>query len=151
MTRWIVLLVLGVTAARGAAPDRGLVVAERVAKLTRDSSWKLVRSVPIGFTTYHPQGMVKIGDTLYVSSVEVRVPTRRLPQNVDGHDRDAGEGVGHLFKIDMAGNRSPIFRSEKAPSTIPAASITTGRTSGSRWPSIGRTVDRLFIASILKP
>jgi hypothetical protein len=41
------------------------------------------------FTTYHPQGMVKVGDTLFVSSVEVR---------------DAGEGAGHLFKIDMAGN-----------------------------------------------
>ena len=48
--------------------------------------------------------MVKIGDTLFVSSVEVKVPTRRLPQPVDGYDRDAGEGVGHLFKIDMAGN-----------------------------------------------
>ena len=48
--------------------------------------------------------MVKIGDALFVSSVEIKVRTRRFPQPVDGYDRDAGEGVGHLFKIDMAGN-----------------------------------------------
>ena len=87
-----------------AAPaDTQSTIAERVAKLTRDSSWKLVASVPIAFTTYHPQGMVKIGDTLFVSSVEIKVPTRRLPRPVDGYDRDTGEGVGHLFKIDMTG------------------------------------------------
>ncbi len=59
--------------------------------LTRGSPWTLAASVPIAFRTFHPQGMVKIGETLFVSSVEVI-------------DRDAGQGVGHLFKIDMAGN-----------------------------------------------
>ena len=48
--------------------------------------------------------MVKIGDTLFVSSVEIKVPTKRFPQPVDGYDRDTGEGVGHLFKIDLKGN-----------------------------------------------
>ncbi len=84
--------------------DSRLTIADRVAGLTRDSSWKPVASVPMRFPTYHPQGMVKIGDTLYLSSVEIKVPPRRLPQTVNGYDRDAGEGVGHLFKIDMAGN-----------------------------------------------
>lgn len=78
-------------------------VADRVRKLTRDSSWKLVASVPIAFTTHHPQGMVKIGDTLFVSSVEVKVRPVRLPRPVNGHGRDTGQGIGHLFKIDMAG------------------------------------------------
>jgi hypothetical protein len=59
--------------------------------LTRASSWTRVTSVPIAFRTFHPQGMVKIGETLFVSSVEVI-------------DRDAGKGVGHLFAIDKAGN-----------------------------------------------
>jgi len=84
--------------------DTKSIIAERVMTLTRDSAWKLVASVPIGFVTHHPQGMVKIGQTLYVSSVEIKVPTRRLPQPIDGYDRDTGAGVGHLFKIDMAGN-----------------------------------------------
>jgi hypothetical protein len=47
--------------------------------------------------------MVKIGDTLFLSSVEVRVPTRRGPQPDSRHDRDTGAGVGHLFKVDMSG------------------------------------------------
>jgi hypothetical protein len=105
MIRSIVLLALSVATASGAAADRGTVIAERVVKLTRDSSWTLVTSVPMAFTTHHPQGMVKIGDTLFVSSVEIRVPTNRFPQPVEGYDRDAGAGVGHLFKVDMAGNR----------------------------------------------
>lgn len=84
--------------------DTRSIIADRVMKLTRDSSWKLAASVPIGFVTHHPQGMVKIGQTLYVSSVEIKMRTRRLPQRVDGHDRDTGDGVGHLFKLDMSGN-----------------------------------------------
>jgi hypothetical protein len=66
-------------------------VAERVMTLTRASSWTLAASVPIAFRTFHPQGMVKIGETLFVSSVEVL-------------DREAGKGIGHLFKIDEAGH-----------------------------------------------
>lgn len=64
----------------------GAVVADRVARLTRTTKWMRVAAVPIGFNTFHPQGMVKIGGSFFVSSVEV-------------HDRDAGKGVGHLFKI----------------------------------------------------
>ncbi len=97
-------LVMVFTAAAASQSDVRSTVAERVMTLTRDSSWKLVKSLPITFTTHHPQGMVKIGETLFVSSVEIKVRTRRLPQPVDGHDRDTGEGAGHLFKIDMAGN-----------------------------------------------
>jgi Family of unknown function (DUF6454) len=78
-------------------------VADRVTKLTRDSEWNLVRSVPVAFTTHHPQGMVKIGDTYFVSSVEIKVRTRRFAQPVGGHDRDTGEGAGHLFKMDSDG------------------------------------------------
>ena len=84
---WTVLAV----ALSAASPDARSIVAARVLKLTRTSSWTLVRSVPIAFRTFHPQGMVKIGETLFVSSVEVI-------------DREAGKGVGHLFKIDQAGN-----------------------------------------------
>ncbi len=71
--------------------------------LTRDSSWTRVASIPVAFRTYHPQGMVKIGDTFFVSSVEVRDPTKRFLALVGGYDRDTGAGIGHLFKIDGAG------------------------------------------------
>ena len=67
------------------------VLADRVMALTRQSQWTRVAAIPITFRTFHPQGLVKIGDRLFVSSVEV-------------HDRAAGKGVGHLYQIDMRGN-----------------------------------------------
>lgn len=93
---------LSVVLAAGQIGDRTVLV-DRVRTLTRESAWTLVKSVPIAFTTHHPQGMVKIGDTLFVSSVEIKVRTRRYPKPIDGFDRDTGEGVGHLFKMDSSG------------------------------------------------
>jgi len=72
------------------AADRLSALTERVTALTRDAAWKLTASVPIAFRTFHPQGMVKVGDTFFVSSVEVR-------------NRNSGEGTGHLFRIDKSG------------------------------------------------
>ena len=89
-TRATIAACAAAAVALSSAPgDARSVVAERVQKLTRASSWTAVASVPIAFRTFHPQGMVKIGETLFVSSVDGK--------------RDAAEGVGHLFKIDMAG------------------------------------------------
>ena len=85
-----ILLTAAAVALAVMQPDARSIVADRVQTLTRSSSWTLAASVPIAFRTFHPQGMVKIGATLFVSSVEVI-------------DRDAGKGVGHLFKIDMRG------------------------------------------------
>jgi hypothetical protein len=78
-------------------------VAERVMSLTRESRWNAAGAVPVRFVTHHPQGMVRIGDAFYVSAVEVTVPGKRYPRPVDGYDRDPGEGIGHLFKIDSGG------------------------------------------------
>jgi hypothetical protein len=96
-------LTAAMVAATGQGPARHA-VADLVQGLTRETVWNLVESVPMKFTTFHPQGLVKIGDTLFVSSVEVKVRTRRFAQPIDGYDRDAGEGIGHLFKADRQGN-----------------------------------------------
>ena len=87
------LIALTVVAVNGqtAVPWSRSVLAERVTVLTRNSNWKLVASIPVRFRTFHPQGMVRIGETFFVSSVEVK-------------DREAGRGIGHLYKIDAAGN-----------------------------------------------
>src|SRR4051812_68106 len=86
----IVIIAAVVSALVAAQSDSPSMVAERVMKLTRGSTWTLVSSTPIAFRTFHPQGMVKIGETIFVSSVEV-------------FNREAAMGVGHLFKIDTAG------------------------------------------------
>jgi Family of unknown function (DUF6454) len=96
---------MAIALAAAAQPgDTRSIVAERVMTLTRESAWTRVASVPVKFTTHHPQGMVRIGETFFVSSVEVKVGTRRFAKPVDGYDRDTGEGIGHLFKIDREGN-----------------------------------------------
>jgi Family of unknown function (DUF6454) len=86
------LMILAVVAEIGriGAADKRSLLTEHVTALTRDSAWTLTASVPIAFRTFHPQGMVKIGEAFFVSSVEVR-------------NRDAGEGTGHLFRIDKTG------------------------------------------------
>lgn len=84
-----------------AGPDA--MVSDRVKMLTRGTQWRQVAAIPLGFDTQHPQGMVKIGDDFYVSSVEIKTPTKRFAQLQDGYDRDTGEGVGHLFKFDKTG------------------------------------------------
>jgi uncharacterized protein DUF6454 len=93
----VVFLAVAAMATGQPSPANGL--AERVGRLTRDSSWKLVTSIPVAFPTHHPQGLVKVGGTFFVSSVEVRVPTVRFEKPVDGYDRDTGQGLGHLFKM----------------------------------------------------
>jgi hypothetical protein len=112
------LALTGAAIALSAAAPAGTrsMIAERVAKLTRSSRWTPAASVPIRFRTFHPQGMVRIGDTLFVSSVEVTAPTRRAPQPAGGYDRDAGAGVGHLFKID--GNGALIAEIKLGEGTI---------------------------------
>jgi len=103
----IVAVVLALTASVSAdaqTASAGAVVSERVKKLTRGTQWRQVAAIPVNFNTFHPQGMVKIGDNFYVSSVDIRTPTKRFPQLQDGYDRDTGEGVGHLFKLDLKGN-----------------------------------------------
>jgi hypothetical protein len=100
----VILGLVGVAPVTVAAEADRTALAERVTKLSRGTQWKPVKAIPINFLTHHPQGMVKIGDMLFVSSVEIKVPTKRFPQPVDGYDRDTGQGVGHLFKIDMEGN-----------------------------------------------
>jgi hypothetical protein len=102
----LLMIVMASTLTPGiSAEDNRSLLAERVITLTRDTRWTLASRIVVAFKTFHPQGMVKIGDTYIVSSVEVRVPPKRLPAAAaaDGHDRDTGEGVGHLFKINGAG------------------------------------------------
>ena len=81
---------LAATSAAIGLADSASTLAERVKLLTRESPWKLAGSVKMTFDTYHPQGLVKTRDGFIVSSVEV-------------YDREAGKGVGHVFKVNAAG------------------------------------------------
>ena len=99
----IACLAIGAGLAAQSPPGDRQAFIDRLTRLTRDSRWIPRESVPVAFTTHHPQGMVKIGDALFVSSVEITRRTVRFPAPVNGYDRDTGEGVGHLFKMDLSG------------------------------------------------
>lgn len=63
MSLLAVCLVWAFGLARAAGPDT--VVSDRVKPLTRAMSWRQTGAIPVNFNTYHPQGMVKIGDVYY--------------------------------------------------------------------------------------
>ena len=92
---------LAAPSARAMGPD--VAVGERVKQLTRGTPWTPAGTLQLAFDTHHPQGMVKVGDYWYVSSVEITKPTQRFATPAGGLDRDTGEGVGHLFKVDAHG------------------------------------------------
>ena len=133
------------------AIDRA-VVGERFRTLTRDSAWTPVAQVPLKFTTHHPQGMIKLGDTLFLSSVEIKLRTTRFASPKDGYDRDTGAGVGHLFKVDLrpgsAGGllSSPTRSLAKARCITRAALISMAHTSGCPSPNTGLN-SRLIVYS----
>jgi uncharacterized protein DUF6454 len=87
----LIVVIAGVSLA-AVQPNSRSAVAERVTQLTRDTAWKPVSTLPVKFMTHHPQGMVKIGNDVFVSSV------------------DKIRGVGHLFKIGPDGNRLADIR-----------------------------------------
>ncbi|MBA2668104.1 MAG: hypothetical protein H0U69_13830 [Trueperaceae bacterium] len=88
------------TGSAGAQAD----LVERFRSIDRGSSWQLVSAEIVNFQTFHTQGMTRVGDAFFMSSVEIVVRTERYPELRDGLDRTAGEGMGHLFKFDLDGN-----------------------------------------------
>jgi hypothetical protein len=73
--------------------------SETFERLTSTADWKLVRETRLKFRTYHPQGLLKIGDRFLLSSVET----------FKGSNGDAAPGLrsrsgrGHLFLFDQDG------------------------------------------------
>src|SRR5688572_23608041 len=78
-----VAVVVAMGARQSSDLDGGETV-RRIAGLSRSSVWKRVGAVRLGFAAFHPQGMVKIGNTFHMTSV----------------DRT---GLGYLFKFDGSG------------------------------------------------
>lgn len=78
-------------------------LAEAFMKVTRSTKWEQVAAHEVAFPTFHPQGFAKVGDELFMSSVEIIEPTERYELPREGMDRSAGKGRGHLFKMSAEG------------------------------------------------
>ena len=78
-------------------------LTNEIRELSRTTKWRLVSSTKLMFPSFHPQGMVKIGDRYYLSSVEVLEKPEQLKSPENGFDRTTGKGIGHLFTFDSSG------------------------------------------------
>jgi hypothetical protein len=95
-------LALALIAAGPAVAQEG--IPERFMALSRSGAeWRQVAAIPLAFATHHPQGMARIGDRFYLSSVEIIERTERFPAPRDGLDRTPGRGRGLLFEVDAEG------------------------------------------------
>lgn len=84
-------------------PKRTVTTYQYLDKIMKDPSWQLTDSIALNFVTYHTQGLTKVGNFYYLSSVKIIRSTKKyeLPQN--GFDRDNGEGAGYIFKFGADG------------------------------------------------
>jgi hypothetical protein len=78
-------------------------IAEDFKQLSRDSAWEQIEKIDLQFNTYHPQGMTKIEDLYYMSSVEIIEKPVKYDKPRDGYDRTPGKGIGHLFVFNNQG------------------------------------------------
>lgn len=85
------------------ADDGGSALESIKSNLNANSVWELVNAQPLHFPSHHPQGLVKIGNDFYLSSVETTQPPTRIETPQAGFDRTSGEGIGHLFRFSETG------------------------------------------------
>ncbi len=71
--------------------------------LNSDTNWSLLQATPLQFAVHHPQGMTRVGDVFYMTSVETQSRPERIDDDDAAYDRATGSGVGHLFKFDING------------------------------------------------
>jgi Family of unknown function (DUF6454) len=91
------------TGGQTAKPSRDEPLVGAFQQLNRSTPWQLVDRIALDFETYHPQGLIAVGDRLFMSSVEVLEAPVRYPQPVDGYDRTPGRGIGHVFVMTRDG------------------------------------------------
>ncbi len=73
-----------------------------ITALSSDQNWTQLDRIPLQFPVYHPQGMTRVGDYFYMSSVETIERPQALTDN-SRYDRTPGSGIGHLFKFNIEG------------------------------------------------
>lgn len=78
-------------------------LAAQFQKLTRSTAWELKEQLELSFNNYHSQGLVRIGELFYLSSVELVEKPAKYDKPADGYDRSSGRGIGHLFVFDRRG------------------------------------------------
>ena len=102
-----VLGVVALSASAEGSPSNqhvgGSALAADLTRIDRSATWQQVSRLDLDFATYHPEGLVVAGNRIYLSSTQIIEPTVTYPTPVNGYDRTAGKGVGHLFVMNRRG------------------------------------------------
>lgn len=70
---------------------------------TPSNDWQLVDSIPLQFDTYHPQGIVKVGEEFYLTSVKTERRPKYSRKGKEIKVADEGSGKGYLFRFNTQG------------------------------------------------
>lgn len=97
-------LVVGFVAVAASSKEGDGSLAEIFGETSRDTEWELTKATDLAFDAFHPQGLVRIGDRFYLSSVEIIEQPEPFDEPRGGFDRSPGRGVGHLFVFDRSGH-----------------------------------------------
>ncbi len=73
-------------------------------RVDRNTNWQLTSTVKLNFPTFHTEGIAFTPAHIFLSAVQILEPTVKYPTPQGGYDRTAGNGIGHLFVMDKAGN-----------------------------------------------
>lgn len=103
MIKTLTLLILSGFGLLGAPALAAPSLADRLMQVDRATVWTQAAAVAVVGPAYHPQGMVRIGQDFFVSSVEIKAYPSRLAGAPGG--RSPGAGVGHLLRIGPGGER----------------------------------------------
>lgn len=95
------------------AASKSSEAATLIRAIGKSTHWKPIGEIRIQFQTYHPQGMLKIGDRFYFTSVK------------RGQQRDEGEG--YLFQTDLQGKLIKQLHLERGSIYHPGGIDTDGR------------------------
>ena len=89
-------------------------LVDQFTELTRETKWNKVQQRLVNFDAYHTQGMCKIGDTFFVSAVEIQKLPGRYTKNPND-DGSLGKGIGHLFKFTADGKLIGQLKLQRGP------------------------------------
>lgn len=103
ITRILLPLLLAAAPLAAQAQDAGT-LADAFTQVTGGAKWERIGQTPVAFEDHHPQGMVKIGDTFFLSTVRILERPEKYNAPRDGMDRSPGKGEGYLLKLDASGH-----------------------------------------------
>lgn len=93
------------TEAHGVSP-----IFKKLQSVSSNSQWKRISATPLGFTSYHTQGLTKVNGFFYMTAVKVNRWPKPYGKVINGYDRDNGDGMGYLFRFDSDGKLTDSIR-----------------------------------------